>query len=86
MILNEEPYLNEPGWATQQGTPQSKACECPILRHPTSDGFIGFADSANVRRMVVHTAVSGSFSCPQYPNNLRFADARHASRSSPALR
>lgn len=27
MILCEEPYLNEPGWATGAGTPQSKACE-----------------------------------------------------------
>ncbi|KIY49167.1 hypothetical protein FISHEDRAFT_65234 [Fistulina hepatica ATCC 64428] len=27
MILNDEPYLNEPGWASSGGTPQSIACE-----------------------------------------------------------
>lgn len=27
MILCEEPYLNEPGWAGSAGTPQSRACE-----------------------------------------------------------
>jgi hypothetical protein len=26
MILCDEPYLNEPGWASSGGTPQSKAC------------------------------------------------------------
>ena len=41
MILCDEPYLNEPGWANSGGTPQSKAY------------------SANVRRMVVNTAVRG---------------------------
>ncbi|KAI0092127.1 ubiquitin conjugating enzyme family protein [Irpex rosettiformis] len=40
MILCDEPYLNEPGWADCAGTPQSKQY------------------SANVRRMVVRTAVS----------------------------
>ncbi|KAJ3556879.1 hypothetical protein NM688_g1784 [Phlebia brevispora] len=44
MILCDEPYLNEPGWATMGGSPQSKAY------------------SANVRRMVVRTAVSASSS------------------------
>lgn len=42
MILCEEPYLNEPGWASSGGTPQSKAY------------------SANVRRMVVRTAMLGN--------------------------
>jgi len=27
MILCDEPYLNEPGWASGAGTPQSIACE-----------------------------------------------------------
>jgi hypothetical protein len=27
MILCEEPYLNEPGWANDGGTPQSRQCE-----------------------------------------------------------
>lgn len=27
MILNEEPYLNEPGWANMAGTSHSKSCE-----------------------------------------------------------
>lgn len=31
MILCEEPYLNEPGWAGSAGTPQSHACEWFIL-------------------------------------------------------
>ncbi|EJD00913.1 uncharacterized protein FOMMEDRAFT_135199 [Fomitiporia mediterranea MF3/22] len=52
MILCDEPYLNEPGWASQQGTPQSKAY------------------SANVRRMVVHTAMLGNLKNPPDP----FAD------------
>ncbi|KAG6378918.1 hypothetical protein JVT61DRAFT_13203 [Boletus reticuloceps] len=42
MILCDEPYLNEPGWANGGGTPQSKAY------------------SANVRRMVVRTAMLGN--------------------------
>ncbi|KAH7105452.1 hypothetical protein BKA62DRAFT_689728 [Auriculariales sp. MPI-PUGE-AT-0066] len=49
MILCEEPYLNEPGWATQSGTPQSKAY------------------SANVRRMVVNTAMLGQLKNPTEP-------------------
>ncbi|CAL1700032.1 unnamed protein product [Somion occarium] len=52
MILCEEPYLNEPGWATAAGTPQSKAY------------------SANVRRMVVKTAMLGNLRNPPEP----FAD------------
>lgn len=27
MILCEEPYLNEPGWGNDGGTPQSRQCE-----------------------------------------------------------
>ncbi|KAK7049543.1 hypothetical protein VNI00_005574 [Paramarasmius palmivorus] len=52
MILCEEPYLNEPGWASSGGTPQSKAY------------------SANVRRMVVKTAMLGNLKNPPEP----FAD------------
>jgi len=52
MILCEEPYLNEPGWAGDAGTPQSKAY------------------SANVRRMVVNTAMLGNLKNPPEP----FAD------------
>ncbi|KAF4602410.1 hypothetical protein EYR40_005617 [Pleurotus pulmonarius] len=42
MILCDEPYLNEPGWASSGGTPQSQAY------------------SANIRRMVVKTAMLGN--------------------------
>ncbi|KAG6821257.1 hypothetical protein H0H93_002367 [Arthromyces matolae] len=49
MILCEEPYLNEPGWATQGGTPASRAY------------------SANVRRMVVKTAMLGNLKAPPEP-------------------
>ncbi|KAL0949942.1 hypothetical protein HGRIS_009968 [Hohenbuehelia grisea] len=49
MILCEEPYLNEPGWASNGGTPQSAAY------------------SANVRRMVVKTAMLGNLKCPPEP-------------------
>ncbi|KAF7288254.1 Baculoviral IAP repeat-containing protein 6 [Mycena chlorophos] len=49
MILCEEPYLNEPGWASSGGTPQSKAY------------------SANVRRMVVKTAMLGNLQNPPEP-------------------
>jgi len=49
MILCEEPYLNEPGWATSSGTPQSNAY------------------SANIRRMVVKTAMLGNLKNPPEP-------------------
>ncbi|CCM03344.1 uncharacterized protein FIBRA_05473 [Fibroporia radiculosa] len=49
MILCEEPYLNEPGWAQSAGTPQSRAY------------------SANVRRMVVRTAMLGNLKNPPEP-------------------
>lgn len=49
MILCDEPYLNEPGWANAGGTPQSKAY------------------SANVRRMVVKTAMLGNLKNPPEP-------------------
>jgi len=52
MILCDEPYLNEPGWAGGAGTPQSQAY------------------SANVRRMVVRTAMLGNLKTPPEP----FAD------------
>lgn len=54
MILCDEPYLNEPGWANGGGTPQSKACE---FVNNASSFCLLVADSANVRRMVVRTAV-----------------------------
>ncbi|TFK43556.1 hypothetical protein BDQ12DRAFT_675170 [Crucibulum laeve] len=49
MILCDEPYLNEPGWASSGGTPQSRAY------------------SANVRRMVVNTAMLGNLKNPPEP-------------------
>ncbi|VDB85365.1 unnamed protein product [Peniophora sp. CBMAI 1063] len=49
MILCDEPYLNEPGWANSAGTPQSAAY------------------SANVRRMVVRTAMLGNLQNPPEP-------------------
>ncbi|KAG6873312.1 hypothetical protein C0995_000465 [Termitomyces sp. Mi166 len=49
MILCEEPYLNEPGWANQGGSPASRAY------------------SANVRRMVVKTAMLGNLKTPPEP-------------------
>ncbi|KAI0340853.1 ubiquitin conjugating enzyme family protein [Trametopsis cervina] len=49
MILCDEPYLNEPGWANCAGTPQSKQY------------------SANVRRMVVRTAMLGNLKNPPEP-------------------
>ncbi|KAG6919415.1 hypothetical protein DXG01_006298 [Tephrocybe rancida] len=55
MILCEEPYLNEPGWANQGGTANSRAY------------------SANVRRMVVKTAMLGNLKAPPEP----FADIIH---------
>ncbi|EKM80308.1 hypothetical protein AGABI1DRAFT_57960 [Agaricus bisporus var. burnettii JB137-S8] len=49
MILCDEPYLNEPGWASDGGTPQS------------------LAYSANVRRMVVKTAMLDNLRNPPEP-------------------
>lgn len=56
MILCEEPYLNEPGWAASGGSPASHACK---MRYSAYAGRITnqTPDSANVRRMVVKTAV-----------------------------
>lgn len=54
MILCDEPYLNEPGWANGGGTPQSKACKSV---NSEMNVRLLVADSANVRRMVVRTAV-----------------------------
>jgi hypothetical protein len=60
MILCEEPYLNEPGWASSGGTPQSRACK---YSEPIKYTLLKVtADSANVRRMVVKAAVSILFS------------------------
>lgn len=58
MILCDEPYLNEPGWANSGGTPQSKACE--LVSISGLSVYLFAVDSANVRRMVVRTAVSVS--------------------------
>ncbi|KAI5116954.1 hypothetical protein M0805_001927 [Coniferiporia weirii] len=52
MILCDEPYLNEPGWSSEAGTPASNAY------------------SANLRRMVVNTAMLGNLKNPPEP----FAD------------
>ncbi|GJE87521.1 ubiquitin conjugating enzyme family protein [Phanerochaete sordida] len=49
MILCDEPYLNEPAWASCAGTAQSKAY------------------SANVRRMVVRTAMLNNLKNPVEP-------------------
>ncbi|KAG8955660.1 hypothetical protein FRC04_007651 [Tulasnella sp. 424] len=49
MILCEEPYLNEPGWANGAGSSSSVSY------------------SANVRRMVVHTAMLGNLKNPPEP-------------------
>ncbi|KAF8326693.1 uncharacterized protein EI90DRAFT_3146524 [Cantharellus anzutake] len=49
MILNDEPYLNEPAWSESSGTSQSMAY------------------SANVRRMVVNTAMLGALKSPPEP-------------------
>ncbi|KAH9899465.1 ubiquitin conjugating enzyme family protein [Cubamyces lactineus] len=49
MILCDEPYLNEPGWANSGGTPKS------------------IAYSANIRRMVVKTAMLGNLKMPPEP-------------------
>ncbi|KAH9939239.1 ubiquitin conjugating enzyme family protein [Epithele typhae] len=49
MILCDEPYLNEPGWANSGGTPKS------------------IAYSANVKRMVVRTAMLGNLRNPPEP-------------------
>ena len=57
MILCEEPYLNEPGWANNGGTPKSIACESFLYRFSRMSVQLAFPDSANVRRMVVRTAV-----------------------------
>lgn len=74
MILCDEPYLNEPGWANGGGTPQSKACKSV---NNGSNFCLLVADSANVRRMVVRTAVRVSLSSvvliylPQMLGNLK---------------
>ncbi|KAL1944113.1 hypothetical protein VTO73DRAFT_3298 [Trametes versicolor] len=49
MILCEEPYTNEPGWAASSGSPKSVAY------------------SANIRRMVVRTAMLGNLKNPPEP-------------------
>ncbi|KAG2354905.1 ubiquitin-conjugating enzyme/RWD-like protein [Suillus spraguei] len=55
MIPCEEPYLNEPGWANDGGTPQSRQCEWLNSMIITFPDFL--LDSFNVWRMVVKTAV-----------------------------
>ena len=60
MILTDEPYLNEPAWAESSGTPQSMACKILFELKPclAYSDVLSLKDSANVRRMVVQTAVS----------------------------
>ena len=61
MILCDEPYLNEPAWSTSGGSPQSRACKYYVSNSSQADFLFFiylFSDSANVRRMVVKTAVS----------------------------
>jgi len=41
MILCEEPYLNEPGWATSGGTPQSAAYSANVRRMVVSIAMLG---------------------------------------------
>jgi len=41
MILCEEPYLNEPGWATSSGTPQSNAYSANIRRMTVKTAMLG---------------------------------------------
>ncbi|KIJ56783.1 hypothetical protein M422DRAFT_72920 [Sphaerobolus stellatus SS14] len=41
MILCEEPYLNEPGWATCAGTPQSMAYSANVRRMVVSIAMLG---------------------------------------------
>ncbi|TFK28765.1 ubiquitin conjugating enzyme family protein [Coprinopsis marcescibilis] len=41
MILCEEPYLNEPGWASSAGTPQSKAYSANVRRMTVKTAMLG---------------------------------------------
>lgn len=67
MILCEEPFLNEPGWASQANTPQSRACTWwTFSMYVISLNSFICVDSANVRRMVVRTAVSVEILCTQF--------------------
>ncbi|TFY83061.1 hypothetical protein EWM64_g951 [Hericium alpestre] len=65
MILCEEPYLNEPGWANSAGTPQSAACAYFRLSISTPSDFL--SDSANIRRMVLKAAMLGNLKNPPEP-------------------
>ncbi|KAI0371531.1 ubiquitin conjugating enzyme family protein [Pilatotrama ljubarskyi] len=66
MILCDEPYLNEPGWANSGGTPKSHACECTRYGFGTAIQS-SVVDSANIRRMVVRTAMLGNLKAPPEP-------------------
>jgi len=41
MILCEEPYLNEPGWASSGGTPQSRAYSANVRRMVVKAAMLG---------------------------------------------
>lgn len=40
MILNDEPYLNEPGWASSAGTAASKAYSANVRRMVVADAML----------------------------------------------
>lgn len=40
MILNDEPYLNEPGWSSQAGTAASKAYSANVRRMVVADALL----------------------------------------------
>lgn len=40
MILNDEPYLNEPGWSSQAGTPASRAYSANVRRMVVADALL----------------------------------------------
>ncbi|KAG0148440.1 hypothetical protein CROQUDRAFT_654953 [Cronartium quercuum f. sp. fusiforme G11] len=47
MILNEEPYLNEPGWSKMGGTPQSRAYNLNVRRMVVDDAMLGSLKKPN---------------------------------------
>ncbi|KAG2356527.1 hypothetical protein BDR07DRAFT_1463987 [Suillus spraguei] len=69
MIPCEEPYLNEPGWANDGGTPQSRQCEWLNSMISTIPDFL--LDSFNVWRMVVKTAMLGNLKNPLATSSVR---------------
>lgn len=47
MILCQEPYLNEPGWMSMSGTPESKAYNLNVRRMVVDDAMIGSIKNPN---------------------------------------